>query len=302
MKSAEVIQVYDSHYAAAYDDRFLLLPHTKINVDFELTVIREQLGTEAKWLDIGCGTGYFLSQFPGVARAGFDLSPAMLAHAAASSPDALFFKQGDFRQTVPEWQGQWSLVSCMWAAYAYVESVKEVEQVFANMVDWTRPGGTIFIPVLDLEDLRNTQVSYYEDDDLFNGTLLITGCSWTWSERDTGKTHEHLVSPHAGHFVHLLAPYFDAIEVVRYPETKPGWSARKAIVATRRRPAPDFASPAAVIWPSPAVEASRPAAQSPAVVLPQAAAHLSHRELFAEAANRLRPDRLWRAAKRRFFT
>ncbi|KAA9333361.1 class I SAM-dependent methyltransferase [Hymenobacter busanensis] len=292
MKTNDVHHIYDSSYAEAYDNRFLLLPHTKINVDFELNLMRAQLGPDSRWLDIGCGTGYFLSQFPGVARAGFDLSPAMLERAAATSPDALFFRQGDFRQVVPEWHSAWSLVSCMWAAYAYVESVKEVEQVVANMVEWTRPGGAIFIPVLDLEDLRNTTVTYYEDDDLFNGSLLITGSSWTWTERDTGKTHENLVSPQVGHFVHLLAPHFDSITVVRYPETKPGWSPRKAVLATGRRAVANAVEPAHVTWPAPLPRA--------AGGLPSAAS-LSHQELLAEVGNRLRPGRLLRALQRRLF-
>lgn len=301
MKSAEVLHVYDSEYAQAYNDRFLLLPHTKINVDFELDLLREHLSPEARWLDIGCGTGYFLSQFAGVPRAGYDLSPAMLARARAASPDALFFREGDFRHAVPEWQEQWSLVSCMWAAYAYAESVKEIEQVVANMIAWTKPGGTVFIPVLDLEDLRNVPISYYEDDDLFNGSLLITSCSWTWTERDTGKTHEHLVSPHVGHFAHLLAPHFDAVAVVRYPETKAGWSPRKAVLATGRRAAPNAAQPGRVTWPA----ASRPAAPAPlaapASARPAArpAAGLSHQELWQEMARRLRPARLWAALRRR---
>lgn len=41
MKTIEVQQVYDSRYAADYDARFLLLPHTKINVDFEMALVRE---------------------------------------------------------------------------------------------------------------------------------------------------------------------------------------------------------------------------------------------------------------------
>lgn len=294
MRTTDVHQIYDESYAEAYDGRFLLFPATQANSEFELALVRAQLGPDSWWLDIGCGTGYFLSQFPGVARAGFDLSPAMLTRAAAASPDALFFRQGDFRLPMPEWGGQWSLVSCMWAAYAYVESVKEVELVVANMVEWTRPNGAIFIPVLDLEDLRNTTVTYYEDDDLFNGSLLITGSSWTWTERDTGKTHENLVSPQVGHFVHLLAPHFDTIAVVRYPETKPGWSPRKAVLATGRRAVANAAAPAQVTWPAPLPPAG-------AATAPLTAAAFSHQQLLAEVGNRLRPGRLLRALQRRLF-
>ncbi|MFD2784718.1 class I SAM-dependent methyltransferase [Hymenobacter rubripertinctus] len=286
MKSTDVLEVYDAEYAADYNDRFLLLPGARSNTDADLALLRQQLGPSARWLDIGCGTGYFLSQFPGVARAGYDLSAAMLARAQAASPDALFFRQGDFRNEVPEWRAQWSLVTCMWSAYSYCETVKEVEQVVANMITWTRPEGAIFIPILDLEELRATPVLYHTDSaGMYPGDFWITGCTWSWNEGDTGKTHHHLIAPQIEHFVRLLAPYFDKVEVVRHPAPA-GGNPRRAVLATRRRAAPDFARPAAVTWPAP-----RPVVP-PAATLPLAT-------LLREVAARLRPGYIWRALRNR---
>ncbi|WP_185817053.1 class I SAM-dependent methyltransferase [Hymenobacter metallilatus] len=287
MKTTDVLQVYDAHYAADYDNRFLLLPDIRSNTEADLTLLRGLLGPDARWLDIGCGTGYFLSKFPGVARAGYDLSAAMLAQARRGSPDALFFREGDFRDPVPEWEAQWSLVTCMWSAYSYCETVKEVEQVVANMVEWTRPGGAIFIPVLDLEEMRGTSVLYHTDSaGIFPGDFWITGVTWSWAESETGKTHHHLIAPHIEHFIRLLAPHFKQVEVVSHPAVVPGGPARRAVLATARRTGIDATRPATVIWPTP-----KP-------VVP-AAATLPLTVLLKEVVSRLRPGHLWRAVRHR---
>ncbi len=52
---------------------------------------------------------------------------------------------------------------------------------------------------------------------------------------------------HVGHFVRLLEPYFERVEVVRYPLFQPGFVSRKAVVAKRRRP-PGETGTAEVIW------------------------------------------------------
>ncbi|AHJ97181.1 methyltransferase domain-containing protein [Hymenobacter swuensis] len=287
MKTTDVLQVYDAGYAADYDNRFLLLPDIRSNTEADLTVLRGVLGPDARWLDIGCGTGYFLSKFPGVARAGYDLSAAMLAQAQTASPDALFFREGDFRDPVPEWRAQWSLVTCMWSAYSYCETVKEVEQVVANMVEWTRPGGAIFIPVLDLEEMRGTSVLYHTDSaGIYPGDFWITGITWSWAESETGKTHHHLIAPHLEHFIRLLAPHFERVEVVSHPPVTPGGPARRAVLATGRHAGPEVARPAVVAWPAPAPSVSL------AATLPLAV-------LLEEVAARLRPGHIWRAVRHR---
>lgn len=235
MEHDEVLAVYDARYAEDYNERFLRSEWAERSTEFEVAVLSRLLSApDARWLDIGCGTGYFLSRFPEVDRAGLDLSPAMLEQARTANPDALFLRQGDFRDDVAEWRHAWSVVSCMWTAYNYVRSMSELDDLVARLVGWTRPGGSLFIPVMDLEDLRYVQVPYLAEPEVFGGTIALTGVTWSWDE-PSEKHHHHLIAPHVDHFVHLLEPHFGCIDIVRYPLTAAGGVARKAVVATERR-------------------------------------------------------------------
>lgn len=282
MERHHVVDLYDDGYASSYDERFLLDAWPRAGADFEAEVLRGLLGDDARWLDVGCGTGYFLSRFPEVERAGMDLSPSMLEQARAANPDAQFFHEGDFRDDVEAWHGAWSVVSCMWTAYNYVQSMPEFDQLIGNLIRWTRPGGSVFIPVMDLEDLRYVQVGYEEDPEVWGGTIALTGVTWTWDEAATGKHHEHLIAPHIGHFVKLLEPHFTSVEIVRYPVLHPGWISRKAIVATGRRPVGETGR-ADVVWhPIPRHPDEAAAAEAERTREAQAAAHATRAAAEAE--------------------
>ena len=234
MDKESLLKIYNKDYADGYNDQFLLNPFSKVSSDFELSQLKELISPESKWLDIGCGTGYFLSQFPGIKRGGLDISPDMLKAAKKVNEDAVFLKQGDFRNEIPEFNNQWSLVTCMWNPYSYLDSMPEFEKMMANIIDWTEEGGSVFIPVVDLEDLRpNTIVPYAEDTAVFNGEILLTSYTWTWIEKN-GTTHVNMVAPHAEHFIRLLEPYFETVELLRYPPYQEGWVSRKAVLARKK--------------------------------------------------------------------
>ena len=105
MDRRQVLVTYDGAYAREYERKFILNRHYKSKSEFEIAVLKRLLREGARWLDVACGTGYFLSRFPGVTRAGLDISPAMLAIARESNPDALVFKEGDFKDEYPEGKG-----------------------------------------------------------------------------------------------------------------------------------------------------------------------------------------------------
>jgi SAM-dependent methyltransferase len=245
MRPNEIRALYDRSYAEGYDQRFLFDGAAKHQADFELKLLRRLLISRTglrkrkrRWLDVACGTGYFMSKFAGIRRAGLDLSPEMLNVARLQNPDALFFREGDFRDPFPDWKDSWDVVSCMWFSYCYVDTVAEVEQVIGNLAAWTAPTGVCFVPVCDLPDLaRGADIPYLDPDvGEFGGSLWITGFVWTWEDALSGRIHKDLVSPHLDHMVTMFSRHFEDVEVVRYPPRergRPSW--QKAIVARGKK-------------------------------------------------------------------
>jgi SAM-dependent methyltransferase len=290
MKREDIAALYDPDYADEYDERFLLADHTAANTRHELALLRELLPKGASWLDIGCGTGYFLAQFPGVPRAGLDLSPSMLELARQRNPDALCFRQADFREPVPEWGRRWTVVSCMWAAYAYVDTVAQVGGVVRNMVDWTADGGSVLIPIIDLPDLRPVDVTYKEAT-YFSGEVWVNGVIWSWTDARSGRVHSNLIAPHLEQFIEWLAPHFEEIRVVSYPTIFEGVAERKALLATGRRGTSDPGAPAKVVRPEPPPDAASPA--------PPDLESVRVGALAAELLSRIRLRRMWRGLRAR---
>src|SRR5262245_49746429 len=132
MNREEIIDLYDDEYAASYEQKFILSSLAKSDTDFELRLIRRLLRPRESWLDVACGTGYFLRHFPEVERAGIVLSPAMLKLAQSANPGATLL-QHDFRDPIPTWNDSWGLVSCMWYAYGLVNTVSDLQAVVRNL-------------------------------------------------------------------------------------------------------------------------------------------------------------------------
>ncbi|HEX5184359.1 MAG TPA: class I SAM-dependent methyltransferase [Allosphingosinicella sp.] len=237
MRSEDVQSLYDADYAAAYDDAFLLGAANRASTGFELALIRETLAGGGRWLDLGCGTGYVLAQFPGVARAGLDLSGAMVDLARGRNPDALFVEQGNFLAARPEWAGRWDLVTCMWGAYCYLDSLAEVARLVRNMAGWTAPGGSVLIPCLSFPGNR---IPYEHEPDPWGGRARVHGHIWSWDHGD--KRHSNLILPHPGQIVSWLAPFFGRIRVVLYP------TGRTAVLAQARHSADAPDEPPIIAW------------------------------------------------------
>lgn len=233
MNKTDVLNIFSEEYAKEYNERFLLEPFSKVSSDFELSVLKERISSETKWLDVGCGTGYFLSHFPGIERAGLDISPYMLEEAKRANPDAIFLTEGDCRSEHAEWNEKWTFVSCLWQPYTYFDSFAEFETLMANMINWLSVGGDLIIPILDMEDIRFGQIVTYEEkvDKYYSGKIQVNGFIWTWMEEETDNTHYCGIAPHTEHVIRLLSPFFETVELLRYPPYYEGWVSRKAVLA-----------------------------------------------------------------------
>lgn len=284
MQSHEIAALYDRSYAEQYDREYLDHPLTRPNTESELALLAELVGPETTWLDVACGTGFFLAQHPQARRAGLDLSSAMLDVARARNPDVAF-RQGDFRLPQPDWVGAWSLVSCMWGAYSYVESMREVRQVLDRLVEWVAPGGTLFLPVIDLEELTQERLKYARPG-VYLGDLWITGITWSWTDGFSGRLHEQMVAPSIYQIIDWLQASFARIEIKRYSRHPdyPDFAGRKVLIARGRRGAGEIGAPAEVCWEEEVPEGADGAGGKRAVVLHAVPA----KELAKELARRVR--------------
>jgi hypothetical protein len=224
----QILATYDDEYARTYDARFVSNDHYRKKTEFEVEVIGRLLGESGgSWLDVGAATGYYLSRFPGVDRAGLCLSPSVAEVARGVNPDALFLEHGDFTEDVPAWHGRWSLVTCLWYSYGLVASIAAVRRVVENLASWTSEQGACFVPICDPELLGPAmKVPHVHREVGFPpGDVLITGVTWTWVE-PSGKRHQDMVAPPVEGMVELFSEQFDSVELVDYPRFK-WWGRRR---------------------------------------------------------------------------
>ncbi len=235
MDRQQILRLYDATYAADYERRFVHSELGRSDAQFEVELLGQLLSDGHRWLDVACGTGYFLAQFPGTLRAGLDLSPAMLERARAANPE-IELRQADFRDPQPDWDGCWDLVSCMWYAYGLVESMTDVRTVLANLARWTRPGGTCFLPLADPRLISGCPLPYHDAASPWSGRVYITGITWTYEEDEGRKVHRHMLCPQIEWIEEQFVPWFDELNIVSYPPAMPGWEGvRRALVARGRR-------------------------------------------------------------------
>jgi SAM-dependent methyltransferase len=235
MNAREVIGVYDHEYAAAYDATFLLGKNFRECTAYEMSLVADLLQSARTWLDVACGTGYFLSHFPNVERCGLDLSQAMLEQARRSNPGVPLI-EGDYLNDVPEWHDRWDLVSCMWYAYCYAGTVADVETVVRNLAAWTAPHGTCFLPICDPNVICKTGIPYRPPADSPEGRLEIPAVVWNWIDEPSGKRHSGLIAPHVDHLLALFESLFHDVEIHAYPTFREDClQSRSAIIARVKR-------------------------------------------------------------------
>jgi tetratricopeptide (TPR) repeat protein/4-hydroxybenzoate polyprenyltransferase len=234
MDKNNVLEIYDDNYAQEYNQKFLLDEASKQNADFEeetISKLLDEIGEGATWLDVACGTGYFLSRFPNIERAGLDISPAMLKVAKQENQNALLV-QGDYRDKRPQWERQWDLVSCMWWAYSYAESLSELEKVIENFANWTSKRGICFLPVCDpmelgAGELKLPYISKHIGE--AGGYYQFEGVIWSWIDEQAEKRHLNLLAPQLDYMLALFKKYFEQVEIIEYPLV--AGAKRKAIAA-----------------------------------------------------------------------
>jgi SAM-dependent methyltransferase len=219
MTPEEVLRTYDESYAYRYDESFLLTPEHGFlaKTQFEVELLRWLTRDAASWLDVACGTGYFLSYARGrddLECAGFDLSPAMVAQARRRNPNARF-TTGSFLDAHDDLVDRWDVTSCMWGAYGLQDTIADVETLVGNLAAWTRSGGTCFMPVFDLEQFEDRRVRGV----LIAGVEIdMDGGRWSFSEPD-GKCHRGMLAPPVPAMTRMFERHFASVDTFLYPTT-----------------------------------------------------------------------------------
>jgi len=212
MTPEQVRALYDQRYAETYDATFREGSTASPLTKHERSILKLLLDKGGPWLDVGCGTGYFLKQFPHIERTGLDLSPAMLRIAQKANPSATLVG-GNFLEPHPQWNGKFRVVTCMWYAYTLVDSIRDVEVAINNMADWTSTDGFLFVPVCD----PHSFVGEFPDSQPWwdaKSSVRVTGVTWNFEQ--PGKNHVHLVSPTTEVMREMLSRRFHSVTKISY--------------------------------------------------------------------------------------
>jgi len=251
MDKKEYRKPYDVQYAAEYNSIWgeseLWAPEAKHHID----MLKELLAPGAKWLDAGCGTGFLLNKFPGVARAGFDFSENMLVHAKAANPDALFFKQASLVDEIKEFNNQWDLVSCTGQPWTYIATMPEIAEAVKNLSGYVNETGKCMLTMVDINDFSNNEwQSFYRERDIpddipyFNGSI--------WNLRENGVSHDNMLLPNLDQWVRWFSLYFTKVEIVRWPHDPPMLRIpRRTILCSGKRAAGDLSETTIIEHPIP---------------------------------------------------
>lgn len=237
MEPDDARALYGTHYAEVYDGLWQENPLWAPEAEHYLESFRQVLDPGDRWLDVGCGTGWFLSRFPGVRRAGVDLSPAMIERAKAANPDAEFFHEGDIRDDVDAWHGAFDLVSSTGQAWCYVDRLSDIEQVAGNMARWTSPQGRVLLQGPGIRDLTGLPVAEHFDQ-VAPPRDPVSLTAVTWSFRDDAGLHENMIWPSFDTWVRWFSTWFRHIEIITWPWDPPPpvlTMPRRLLVASGKR-------------------------------------------------------------------
>lgn len=217
MTKDEVLYTYDESYARRYNQSFLNTPEHRFleKTQYEIEKLKELTATAKNWLDVACGTGYFLQHARGntdLECMGLDFSPAMLAEARRANPD-IDFVESDFLRPQPSFLDRWEVTSCMWGAYGLQEKISEVETLVANLAKWTKPDGACLMPIFNLPLFAERR----DRGELLKGVEVDLELScWSFVEPD-GKTHRKMLAPQVSVMTAMFERHFGAIEFYTYP-------------------------------------------------------------------------------------
>lgn len=239
---------YDAGYAASYSTRWWNDEGWSADQHHFEQLLGSHVGSGERWLDVGCGTGHFLSRFPDVSRAGVDISNAMLEVARATNPEAIEFRCGDVREPYIPWDDAWDVVSCTGEPWSYLRDDDDFRLWVARMAEWTAPDGVCINQIPDIQELVGTDIDYwFTEEKPPAGHVSILGVIWDMAEHDI--VHGRMIWPSVDRWVRWYAEHFLHVEIV-HPEPGSNVIFGRTIVASQKR-MPGDTTPTTLVYEPP---------------------------------------------------
>jgi SAM-dependent methyltransferase len=130
-------KAYSPAHVAVYD----MLTYDQSRVQVEADCIKPLVEPGGLVLDIGCGKGHLVAEFP--AGVGVDVSPGMVSAARKRYPTR-HFVQGD---ALNQWLFQSETVQVATLVYYSIYCFRDKHRLFQNVMYWLRPGGYCLVHV-----------------------------------------------------------------------------------------------------------------------------------------------------------
>lgn len=291
LKKRDIGGPYDDAYARSYDSIWWEHEHWQSEGAFHVETISKLINPQGKWLDAGCGSGYFLSKFPDFARSGLDYSESMIKEAERNNPGVTFFHQSltDRNEAL---EGQFDLVTCTGQPWSYLATLDEQEIAVGNLASWTSSEGSCLLSQIDLSDIVKIDnlPCFYQEETLPLGNSKILGVYWL--HKDIKGTYHYCLSPNMDQWIRWFSVYFKRIEVVYGPH-EPAYipiPRRLLICSEKRKPGDQL--PATIVGQPVPMQVTQ---------IYNNVSSLSNRQLVGELSNRVKSGALLRSVFRRFF-
>ena len=228
---------YNEEYSQNYDERWPENKFWKEEVNFTSSLINQLLNNCSRWLDAGCGTGYYLKQFSHIYRTGFDLSETMLDIAKKNNSHTVLFKLHDISKEMNDWKNKWDLVTCTGQPWAYLENMRLIERVVKNLYDWTSDSGSCLLIPDDIQSAYGLSIRYnFFESDYSCQDNVLNALIWTYI--DDEFNHKYLVYPLLDQWIRWFSKYFEEIHI-EYKKFKTHVEPRTYIICKRKKKLPN---------------------------------------------------------------